>query len=299
MKYLILVILIVFSCTPSIKTESLVVEEETKTRNIFYSKANESYPKTIAQYKDIPVHSGRRLESFLDSLHYIKKKDVPDSIVSRGHIYCQPLIDEVGTVCSIIVLKSLIPYLDSLALESIKKSKFKTLKNKDGLPQIYSLLFDFEFINGIPMYPVINKQDTRKFLKDRKTKNLRKLKQKQRNKSWLKNVLNFAVIPLNGDDSYVEEYIKDYKECIHNYLDSLKTSGYDSSFSCEIPTIIKRSGHLTGFYAVDTLRQCKGFNFRDYIRFVNSNYSPKPFTKAMEIEFLKLRVILNYRTFGF
>ena len=127
----------------------------------YYSKSNFEYEQVLKNYENVPIIEEMEFDNYIKNLVSFNNYKISDSITSTGSIICQPLINSEGQLESILVLKSINSYLDSLALEALKSSSFKMLKNKNGNFSSYSFKVDYGFYNGVPFIPYVNNKPYR------------------------------------------------------------------------------------------------------------------------------------------
>lgn len=114
------------------------------SQKIFYSRDGVNEKALVDLYTKIP--------SFQDSIihKFIIELEEPDWRLARkagytGEVICQVLIDSNADVEAIYINQTVSPLLDNAVIESVKESKFRTLKEIAGKTGKYSLLIPFNF----------------------------------------------------------------------------------------------------------------------------------------------------------
>lgn len=135
----LVVLLLIISCSSSNKIH-------------YYSRSNQSLEAVINSYENIHILNsslaGRLIDKLVDLNDYTNFKE--NKI--EGVVTCQPLIDITGDVEAIYISKTGGPILDSLAILSVKNSKFKILKDVNNTRKKYSILIHY-IVEQDSIYP--------------------------------------------------------------------------------------------------------------------------------------------------
>lgn len=134
---------------------ALIVYCKQGTTQEYFSQMGLDYDSLRSFYKDVPLHGGIDIETFVVEIKDIEIDDQLKADEITGHVTCQPFVDERGDVETIFIIKSVDNYLDSLAIEALKKSKFKPLQMSSKLSK-YSCMVKYYFKNGLLICPSVN-----------------------------------------------------------------------------------------------------------------------------------------------
>ena len=121
----------------------------------YFSKFELDSDSLKSLYKDVPLHGGTDIESFVVEIKDIENIDQIKATSITDHVACQPFIDGKGEVETIFIIKSVSNYIDSLAIEALKRSKFKPLQMSGKLTK-YSCIVKYYFNEGLMLYSSVN-----------------------------------------------------------------------------------------------------------------------------------------------
>jgi TonB family protein len=112
----------------------------------FYSRAGFGVEKADSLYAGVPAFEGDSLSAvFAIDLKHPNYPVSARKTEAMGTVYCQALIDEYGEVEAVYIDQSLNPFLDEAAIEAVKASKFRALREVKGRSGKYSLVIPFRF----------------------------------------------------------------------------------------------------------------------------------------------------------
>ncbi len=114
-----------------------------------------SYDMLIKRYENVPILKSTQINRFVVYLANIEDNEKWKASGMTGYVSCQPIIDENGNIESIFVVKSANAYLDSLAIDAVKRSRFKKIR-RNQKPTKYSCLVDYLINNGEVFDPLVN-----------------------------------------------------------------------------------------------------------------------------------------------
>lgn len=134
---------------------ALIVYCKQGTTQLYFSQMELDYDSLKSLYKDVPLHGGTDIESFVVEIKDIESVDKVKAAGIMDHVACQPFINEKGEIETIFITRSVSNYVDSLAIEALKMSKFKPLGMAGKLTK-YSCIVKYYFDKGLMVCPSVN-----------------------------------------------------------------------------------------------------------------------------------------------
>lgn len=149
MKKIFLIFIALFLLNSSCSKSIIIFPE------LSYNKYDKEIDELYKLYQNIPMNRSTSIKNFVTDAKLIEYSDsLKNTDVTAVSVF-QVFVDEYGSVESIFKLHNATNFLDSLAVEAIKKSKFKSL-NWNSSKTKYSFFISYPFFLGVPDSPYIN-----------------------------------------------------------------------------------------------------------------------------------------------